>query len=343
LNKTMNKKLLLACLGLGALSIVLVALPGSSARTQVCDSSTLARLEAKLHQLEVAHAVQASPVGLAVEEQAGVVQSSEDDPLEEQGDVQILLGSAGSWLGVETSEVTQEKAKELRLPAERGAIVGKVLPDSPAAKAGLRENDVITEINGQRVEGTAQFRRMLREIPAGRPAQLTVWRDGHSQTISATLGQSEPRHGGGMVAGPGAFAFRMPNVREMPEIAGMGDLNNFVFSAPGQPRLGISAEDLQGDFGNYFGAPDGEGVLVRDVFADSPAAKAGLKAGDVITTVDGERIRTVGELREKLRNGKEAKAVKLGVLRNKGSLTMTVELPAPPQKLSHPQSHPPNL
>jgi S1-C subfamily serine protease len=304
----MNKKLLLTCLGLGALSIILMALPGSSARTQDCDSSTLARLEAKLHHLEVAHAVQASPVGLAVEEKAGIVQSSEDDPLEEQGDVQILLGSAGSWLGVETSEVTQEK-----------------------------------EINGQRVEGTAQFRRMLREIPAGRPAQLTVWRDGRTQTISATLGQSEPRHGGGMVAGPGAFAFRMPNVREMPEIAGLGDLNNFVFSAPGQPRLGISAEDLQGDFGNYFGAPDGEGVLVRDVFADSAAAKAGLKAGDVITTVDGERIRTVDELREKLGNGKEAKAVKLGVLRNKGFLTMTVELPAPPQKLGHPQSHPSNL
>jgi serine protease Do len=340
----MNKKLFLTCLGLAVLSIVLMALPGSSARTQDCDSSTLTHLVTKLQQLEAAHAVQATPVGLAVQEKADrVVQSSEDDPLEEEGDVQILLGSDSSWLGVETSEVTREKAKELRLPAERGAIVGKVLPESPAAKAGLKENDVITEINGQHVEGTAQFRRMIHEIPAGRAVQLTLWRDGRSETISATLGKSEPRHGGGMVAGPGvgAFAFRMPNIREMPEIAGLGDLHNFVFSTPGQPRLGISAEDLQGDFGNYFGAPDGEGVLVRDVFADSPAAKAGLKAGDVITTVDGERIRTVGELREKLRNGKEAKAVKLGVLRNKSSLTMTVELAAPQQ--SHAQSHPSNI
>jgi serine protease Do len=339
----MNKKLLLTCLGLGALSIVLIALPGSSAPTQDCDSSTLARLVAKLQQLEAVHAVQASPVALAVQGKADRVVSIEDDPSEEQGDVQILLGSPGSWLGLETSEVTQELAKQLRLPAERGAVVGKVLPDSPAAKAGLKENDVITEINGQRVEGTTQFRRMIHEIPAGRSAQLTVWRDGRSQTISATLGESEPRHGAGMVAGPGALVFRMPNIPEIPEIAGLGDLNNFAFSAAGQPRMGINAEDLHGDFGNYFGAPDGLGVLVRDVFADSPAAKAGLKAGDVITAVDGERIRTVGELREKLRTGKEAKTVKLGVLRNKSSLTMTVELPAPPQTQIHSQGHRSNI
>ena len=342
----MNTKLLLTCLGLGALSIPLIALPGSSARPQGCDGSALARVQAKLHQLQTVHAVEASPVAVSEQEAADtVMQNIDDDPMEPPGDVQILIGSDGSWLGVETSEVTQQKVKELKLPAERGAMVGKVVPDSPAAKAGLKENDVITEVNGQRVEGTAQFHRMIHEIPAGRSVQLTVWRDGRSQTMSATLGKSQARRGGGVLLGPGAgsFAFRAPNIPEMPEIAGLGDLENFIVSAPGQPHLGISAEDLHGDFGSYFGAPDGEGVLVRDVFPDTPAAKAGLKAGDVITSVDGESVRTAGDLREKLRGDKDAKTLQLGVLRNKSSLTFRVELPAPAPKQIHSESHRTNL
>src|SRR5256885_9399590 len=63
------------------------------------------------------------------------------------------LGDEGpSWLGIETREVTADTAKELKLFAERGVVVGRVTPDSPAAKAGLKEKDVITEVNGQRVE-----------------------------------------------------------------------------------------------------------------------------------------------------------------------------------------------
>ena len=338
----MSKKLLLTSLGLGALSITLIALPGSSARMQDCDNSIVAARAAKLQQLQAAQVVAASPAILSQEIDNTVIQDIEDDPNEPQGNVQVFLDSDGSWLGVETSEVTQPKAKDLHLPAERGAVVGKVLPDSPAAKAGLKQNDVVTEINGQRVEGTTQFRRMIHEIPAGRPVQLTVWRDGRSQTINATMGKSEARHSSGMINGQDRFSFRMPNIPEMPEVAGLGDLSNFVFMTPGQTRLGINAEDLQGDFGNYFGAPDGEGVLVREVFPDSPAAKAGLKAGDVITSVGGERVHTTSELRDKLRGGKDAKSLSLGVLRNRSSLNLSVELPAP-QKYVRSESHRTNL
>src|SRR5437016_13915525 len=103
---------------------------------------------------------------------------------DDDGAVGLLDGEDASWLGVELHEVTGETAKELKLPAERGVVVGSIVPDSPAAKAGLKENDVVTEINGQRVEGALQFRRMIREIPSGRTVQLTVWRDGQAQTVS---------------------------------------------------------------------------------------------------------------------------------------------------------------
>jgi len=100
----------------------------------------------------------------------------------------------------------------------------------------------------------------------------------------------------------------------------------------GKPRLGIDAEDLTGQLGNFFGVPEGEGILVRNVNSDSPAEKAGLKAGDVITSFNGERIRTAGELREKLASVEGGKSITLGLLRNKSEVKVTVELPAPVSK-----------
>jgi len=314
----MNNRNLWTVLGLGAMSIALLALPGASAKKQETGSTSQKHTQIYVNQ---------DDPGLESDEVIEIEGVPSDD------DVQVLLGGDGSWLGVGVAEVTQEKVKELRLPAERGALLGKIVPDSPAAKAGLKENDVIIEINGERVEGSEQFRRMIREIPAGRAAQLSVWRDGHQQTITVTLAKSEAAHHHAMVAPtPGSFAFQMPDLQGLSAIEG---LRNFSFSVSGHARLGIDAEDLEGDFGNYFGAPDGEGVLVRNVFENSPAAKAGVKAGDVITRLDGERIRSAGELREKLMLKKDAKTVKLGLLRNRSEMSLTVELSAPEQKQSH--------
>ncbi|MGA2300165.1 MAG: PDZ domain-containing protein [Candidatus Acidiferrum sp.] len=316
----MNNRNVWTVLGLGALSIALLALPGASAKKQETGSTSQKHTQIYINQDKEAPRAESDDV-------------IEIEGLPSDDDAQVLLGGGGSWLGVGVAEVTPEKVKELKLPAERGTLLGKIVPDSPAARAGLKENDVITEINGQRVEGSEQFRRMIREIPTGRTAQLSVWRDGRQQTIAVTLGKSEAAHHHTMLAlTPGAYAFQMPELQELPALE---DLRNFSFSVSGRARLGIDAEDLEGDFGNYFGAPDGEGVLVRNVLENSPAAKAGLKAGDVITSMDGERIHSARELREKLMMKKDAKSVKLGLLRNRSELSLTVELPASEQKLPH--------
>src|SRR5437762_11440887 len=99
-----------------------------------------------------------------------------------------------------------------------------------------------------------------------------------------------------------------------------------------QQRLGIDAEDLNGQLGSFFGAPDGEGILVRNVNPGSAAEKAGVKAGDVITSINGERLRSLGDLRQKVSAQNDDKPAKLGVLRNKNNLTLTVELPASKSK-----------
>jgi serine protease Do len=320
----MNKRNLLIVGGGAVLGLVLIALPGFSAKKQNPDDAVIAQVQKQIEERKIR---QSAPAVMELDEPELIELQG---PIIEQDDVRVLLeGDGTGWLGVETHEVTTDKAKELKLPAERGVVIGKIVPDSPAAKAGLKENDVVTEINGQRVEGAAQFRRMVHEIPAGRSVQLTVWRDSRSQTLSVTLGKSEHgRHAMKMVAPmPGNFAFRMPDMPEIPDIPSM-EWNGGALLG-GRPRLGIDAEDLNGQLGAFFGAPDGEGILVREVNSGSPAEKAGVKAGDVITSLNGERIRSVGELREKLSSKRDEKdrTVKLGVLRNKTTLTLTVELP----------------
>jgi serine protease Do len=316
----MNTKHITTAIGLSALTVALVALPGSSARKAEVSAATGQKFFQAGEPQEVAAQIQ------ELKHEMGnlqMVEAGDDDD-----DVQVFVSSGSGWLGVGITEVSAEKVKELKLPSEHGVVLGKIVPDSPAVKAGLKESDVVTEINGQRVEGTEQFRRMIREIPAGRAAQFTLWRDGHSQTVSVILGKSEMRHGSKFLApaAPGNFSFQMPEIPDMSAMFESGPWTN------SRSRLGIDAENLDGEFGNYFGAPEGEGILVRGVFPDTPAAKAGLKVGDVITSVDGERIRSVGELRKKMAEKKQEKTVKLGLIRNKAALTLSVELPAPAEK-----------
>jgi C-terminal processing protease CtpA/Prc len=356
----MNTRNLMVLGGVAALSLALIALPAPPAKSQAPDDCAVARLEQKLEQLRArlegrqdqlanlaeSRALLASQHAFAQHREA--IEQLEALPGMADDELNLMLDEEGSgWLGVETHEVTAEKAKELKLSAERGVVLGKIVPDSPAAKAGLKENDVVTEINGQRVEGTAQFRRMIHETPGGRTVQLTVWRDGRSQTVNVTLGKAqERRHSFNMITpapgAPGTFTFHMPEIPEIPPMEWNG-----TFLMGGQPRLGIDAEDLSGQLGTFFGAPDGEGILVREVYPGSAGEKAGVKAGDVITSVNGERVRTIGDLRQKLAAKREAKdkdqTVKIGVLRNKSEVSLTVELPAPAPRARHLISHRTNI
>ena len=235
---------------------------------------------------------------------------------------QMSDGETG-WAGVQVNEVDEQVMKELKLPAERGVVVESVEKESPAEKAGLRKNDVILQYDHQPVAGTVEFRRLVRETPPGRKMELGVWRRGQVMNVTLEVGD----RGHAMEtrfktynwtpdsARPKAFEFNF----DMPRFMGM------------RPVLGITAEDLSGQFGSYFGAPDGEGVLVREVQKGTPAEKAGLKAGDVITKMNGKPVKSVRDLREGLQSGEEKKTVTLGLLRRGTSMTLTVLVEAPPE------------
>jgi C-terminal processing protease CtpA/Prc len=267
------------------------------------------------------------------------------------GDGLTSLEETG-WLGVTPEDVSADRAKELKLSSARGVYLSEVEKDSPAEKAGLKSGDVITEFNGEHVESVAQFRRLVRETPAGRTISITVWREGRSQTLSVTMGSAAgefdlrmdrepavtlrnftltpPDRELILPSAPRAYSFNMPDLQGWGMGEGQGNGNNYVFRTSPTPTLGISAESVSGQLGTYFGAPEGEGILVREVNSGSPAEKGGLKAGDVITKIDGDRVRTLNEMQSRLREKREAKTVQITVMRKGSETTITVE-PAKPQ------------
>lgn len=225
----------------------------------------------------------------------------------------------GSYLGVGLGEVTEERARAINLKDPHGAEVKVVEENSPAAKAGLKTNDVILEYNGQRVEGVEQFIRFIGETPAGRKVNLTVLREGSRQTVAATL---EARKGmvvmGAMPAMPPVPPMP-PEFSDLQKRLGEAD-SQFTVLTMNNRRAGIEWESLGPQLAEFFGVK--QGVLVRSVAADSPGGKAGLKAGDVITKINGTPVMSSREVNAMFAKGK----VTLTVVRNKREMSIDVEV-----------------
>jgi len=226
----------------------------------------------------------------------------------------VRLSLGGSFLGVGVAEVDAERAKALKLKEERGVEITNIEEGSPAAKAGLQKGDVVLEFNGQRVEGTEQFVRLVRETPAGRQIKLSVNRGGAAQTVTATV---EKRKLTGRSSG-----FVMPRIN-IPEIhVQMPDIPTAMMSWRSS-MLGIEAESVDSQLAEYFGVK--EGVLVRSVLKASAAEKAGLKAGDVITKVDTAKVSSPREITNAIRS-KQGGTFPLTLVRDRKEMTLNVTL-----------------
>jgi serine protease Do len=240
------------------------------------------------------------------------------------------------FLGVGGKEITSERAKALKLKEERGAEITNVEPDSAAAKAGLKEGDVVLEFNGQKVESWQQLQRLVHETPIHREVKIGVWRNGSEQTMTATIGARKEMTielGNGTVITPD-WVQTMPPAAPMAPTAPMAPMPPMAampsFDMPsfrtlmGTSSLGIIGEALgqETQLAEYFGVK--EGVLVRSVNKDSAAEKAGMKAGDVITKIDETAISMPQQISGTLRAARGKNSVTVTVIRNKKEMTLTV-------------------
>ncbi|SRR5579883_501106 len=224
------------------------------------------------------------------------------------------------YLGVGVVEMTDARAHALNLKDSSGVEVKRVDENSPAAKAGLRENDIILEVDGRRIETIDQFIHTVSDAAPGTKLALTIWRTGAKQNLVATV-EARPSQ---MFAFTGPDDMPMPAFPQMPN--GMLDGNDFSFMTGASPRVGFEGEMLTPQLAEYFGVKGG--VLVRTVVAKTPAEKAGLKAGDVVTKVNGTPVATpreISSLVHMARNGKVA----LTIVRNKREQALHVEMPEP--------------
>ncbi|HWB83574.1 MAG TPA: PDZ domain-containing protein [Bryobacteraceae bacterium] len=234
----------------------------------------------------------------------------------------IMEPGSASYLGVGVQEISAERAKALNMTEERGVEVRMVKDDSPAAKAGIKEGDVVLEYNGEKVEGVAQFERLVRETPVGRQVKIAVWRNGASQTLSATIG-SRPSDFGNIET----RIYKMPRLPEMPVMPKMPSIEIPKLQMLWQNSvLGIEGEALNSypQLAEFFGVKDG--ILVRSVIKDSAAEKAGIKAGDVIVKLDDSPVTNARDITNALRSDRAKKSLPVTVMRNKKEVTITVPL-----------------
>jgi serine protease Do len=231
-------------------------------------------------------------------------------------------GSDTSYLGVDTRDITPDRVSALHLKDERGVEITMVDQDAPAGKAGLKEQDVILTLNGENVQSVEQLRRMVRETPAGRVITLGISRNGQPMTIKVQL--SDRKKGFAYSFGPGEkqFSFNMPSLPSLPDF----DIPVSIVVARSSARSGLMVENITPQLGDFFGAKNGDGVLIRSVEKGSRAEKAGLRAGDVIVKVNGETIHDTGDFTHTLRSHKETTA-SIGIIRDKKEQTVTLTLP----------------
>lgn len=231
----------------------------------------------------------------------------------------------GSYLGVDTRDVTADRLSDLKIKEERGVEVTMVDQDAPAGKAGLKEHDVILSLNGANVESVEQLRRMIREIPPGRVVTLGISRDGQPTTIKVQLADRKKT----FASGPGAkeFKFAMPAMPAMPQMPDM-DIPVSIVVVHSSARSGLMVENLTPQLGDFFGAKNGQGVLVRSVDKGSRAEKAGFRAGDVIVRVNSEPIHDAGDFTHALHaHNDKTNAVSVSIIRDKKEQTLTLTLP----------------
>jgi len=224
------------------------------------------------------------------------------------------------YLGVGVADLTDDRVKALHLSGDQGVEVARVREKSPAAKAGLKEHDVILEINGKPVESIEEFQNSIGDASPGSKVNLTVWRNNAKQMITATL-ESRP---------PDFYSFGGPDAPDapmppMPAVPPFNGGNLFPVFPANAPTVGFMGESLTPQLADYFGVR--QGILVQTVNPRTPAERSGLKAGDVVTKVNGTPVMLPREITGIVAMATHnRKALSFTVVRNKKELTINIDM-----------------
>ena len=260
-----------------------------------------------------------------------------EPPDEDFGNTFSFFVDGGGFLGVYGEDISRDNMSKYHLSEPRGVGITRITPDSPAQKAGLRQNDVILRFDGENVTSVRKLNRLVSEMAPDHNVRITISRDGSEQELTATIGKRNNLNAARDLFGgkqPRVWKWegprngeKFPNADKFPNIEKFPDLpdnsGDFAIIMGNSRRIGVSTMELSKQLADYFGIANGHGVLVTSVADDGPAAKSGVKAGDVITAVDGEAVDSPGDV-ARLINRKKEGDVTLTVIRNKSQQTIHV-------------------
>jgi serine protease Do len=268
---------------------------------------------------------------------AGLVAAAQTLVAQTRPSIITAFGPAfAPWIGVEARDVTSEDASKANLAQPLGAFVESVREGSPAARAGIQTGDIVLDFDGERVRSVRHFTRLVQESAPKRNVPVVVVRGTARQRLTVV-----PEASGDAL--PDAFTGRFDReLRQLPrQLDGLQrplprDFNFDIdpdalrrrvdpellrrFPLNGGATLGIAVTPLSDQLADYFGVKGG--ALVSSVGTDTPAAAAGLKAGDVITAIDGRSISSAADISDALRSARPGEGVDIAVTRDKKSLLL---------------------
>lgn len=234
------------------------------------------------------------------------------------------------YLGVLVEDVNNESFTRLRLADKRGAVITLIDHDAPAGQMGLKVDDVILAVNGQKVKDATNFGNLLREFPPGRKISLLISRDGNEQTTAVELVDRrameravwDKMNSEEGLSGPAPGEMSM-----LPDGSGSGDTpSTGGFHLPffgSELHVGAIVERLTTQMAEYLGVPNG--VLVKRVAHRSEAEAAGLKEFDIVLRVGPEPIKTTSDWDRELR-ANEGKPVQVAILRDRKQMMLTLQV-----------------
>jgi serine protease Do len=189
------------------------------------------------------------------------------------------------YLGVTIQDINSDLATAMKLQNNRGALIGDVDPNGPAAKSGIQSADVIAEINGKPIADSRELRLLVSAMKPGSQLNMRVLHNGESRNVTLTLGEMPTKE-----SAKNEPQTPAPPSRQKP-------------SAPEQPRIGVAVSEMTPEIAKELKVPTStKGIVIGDVEDGSSASEAGLEIGDIIEEVDRKPVKTVTDFRNLIAN-----------------------------------------
>ena len=210
------------------------------------------------------------------------------------------------WLGVSIQDITSQMEKAMDLKSRDGALVSDVARKSPAESGGIKEGDIIVQFGGKNIQDTDDLQKAVADTKPETKVSVVLNRKGEKKTLDVVVGSSPERRVAVSVS-PRPFG-------------------NFEMFGAARNIQGMSLRELNDQMGQYFGVTEGSGALVWEVEKGSPAEKAGVKAGDVITVIGKKKIRELRDVQRALGIYDDGEKAEVEVMRKGSKQTLSLEV-----------------